>query len=214
MATKASRRRPGRPARGEREPNASRVELLRAAEAVFVERGYEKASVDAILERAGLSKGTFYFSFAGKEDLFLQLLDTRLDAPVRELMELTRSSPAETPTADRVSQGLAEIFSGQRPLILLLHEYWAAAARNPHIANRFRKRQQGLRAALASALSARHERTGVPMTMPAAQLAEAFIALASGLSMDAVTEPAAVTADLFGEIASLVYDGMVYRSER
>ena len=34
---------------------------------------------------AGLSKGTFYWQFKGKEELFLALIEERIDRPVRSL---------------------------------------------------------------------------------------------------------------------------------
>lgn len=55
-----------------------RVTLLRAAEAVFVERGLDRAKVEEITARAGCSKGAFYLHFAGKEDAFRQIVETVL----------------------------------------------------------------------------------------------------------------------------------------
>jgi AcrR family transcriptional regulator len=44
--------------------------ILDAAAAMFGEQGYERASVDAIAERAGVSKPTIYSHFGTKEQLF------------------------------------------------------------------------------------------------------------------------------------------------
>jgi len=207
----STRRRRGRPPAA-RTADASRRELLDAAEAEFAARGYRATTVEHVVTRAGLSKGTFYWTFLSKEDLFLALLEERLDAPAKELMTITRDAPAGEPSAGAVSLGLADLFAAERDLILLLHEYWAAAARDAGVAGRYRERQAALRHTLAAALAARHEHTGVPMTMPAEDLAEAFLALAVGLGLDAVVDADAVRPDLFGEIAALVYDGMVLRS--
>ena len=59
------------------DPNA-KIDLLRAAEAVFVERGLEKARVEEITARAGRSKGSFYLHFASKEEAFRQIVETTL----------------------------------------------------------------------------------------------------------------------------------------
>ncbi len=59
------------------DPNA-KVELLRAAEAVFVERGLERARVEEITVRAGKSKGSFYLHFESKEEAFRQIVETML----------------------------------------------------------------------------------------------------------------------------------------
>ncbi len=52
-----------------------RDRLIGAATEVFALHGYAGASLDAIAERAGVTKGGVYFHFAGKEDLFFCVLD-------------------------------------------------------------------------------------------------------------------------------------------
>jgi hypothetical protein len=52
-----------------------RERLVAAATQVFAQHGYAGASLDAIAERAGVTKGGVYFHFDGKEDLFFCVLD-------------------------------------------------------------------------------------------------------------------------------------------
>jgi AcrR family transcriptional regulator len=47
---------------------------------LFLELGFEAASMEAIAERAGVSKGTLYARFAGKEDLLRLLVEERIAA--------------------------------------------------------------------------------------------------------------------------------------
>jgi AcrR family transcriptional regulator len=49
--------------------------ILDAAFGVFLEKGYEGASMEEIARRAGVSKPVVYSSFAGKDALFGELLD-------------------------------------------------------------------------------------------------------------------------------------------
>jgi AcrR family transcriptional regulator len=53
----------------------AKIELLRAAEAVFVEHGLNAAKVEDITARAGVSKGAFYLHFESKEDCFRQIVE-------------------------------------------------------------------------------------------------------------------------------------------
>jgi len=53
----------------------TKIELLRAAEAVFVEHGLTAAKVEDITARAGVSKGAFYLHFESKEDCFRQIVE-------------------------------------------------------------------------------------------------------------------------------------------
>ena len=55
----------------------TRARLLEAAHEVFAEVGLDAASVEAICERAGFTRGAFYSNFESKDELFLALI-TRL----------------------------------------------------------------------------------------------------------------------------------------
>ncbi len=51
-----------------------RSQILRAARAVFIDKGFIAARVEDVAKRAGLSKGAVYFYFSSKRDLFLALV--------------------------------------------------------------------------------------------------------------------------------------------
>ena len=66
------------------EPQSARgrarlVKILDAAADLFLEVGYEQASIDAILLRSGGSKSTLYAYFPTKQDLFRSVIDTVVD---------------------------------------------------------------------------------------------------------------------------------------
>ena len=50
--------------------------LVEAANAVIAEKGFQRASLDEIAARAGLTKGAIYSNFGSKEDLFLAVAAT------------------------------------------------------------------------------------------------------------------------------------------
>jgi AcrR family transcriptional regulator len=55
--------------------DALRENILWAAREVFLESGYERASMDVVAGRAGTTKRTLYAHFANKEALFLAVFD-------------------------------------------------------------------------------------------------------------------------------------------
>src|SRR5512139_260224 len=55
-----------------------KASILAAAAEEFGERGFEGASYNRIIERAGISKGAMYYYFADKDDLFRTVLDAAL----------------------------------------------------------------------------------------------------------------------------------------
>lgn len=50
------------------------AQILRAATAVIIRQGYDKTTMSDIAEEAGVSRGTVYLYFKGKEELFEALL--------------------------------------------------------------------------------------------------------------------------------------------
>ena len=52
-----------------------RDRIVRAAVAVFGEKGYHGATIADVVERSGLSVGAIYTYFTGKDALFLQTCD-------------------------------------------------------------------------------------------------------------------------------------------
>ena len=98
--------------------------------------------------------------------------------------------------------------------MLLDHEYWSLAVRDPKLRARYARRQAKLRKALGKALKARAEHLGRPvLDMPGEELAAAFLGLANGLAMERLVDPEAVPDQLLGQMFALVYAGAVARAE-
>ncbi len=51
-----------------------RSQILRAARAVFIDKGYIAARVEDVAKRASISKGAVYFYFSSKRELFMALV--------------------------------------------------------------------------------------------------------------------------------------------
>lgn len=63
--------------------DTTRTRIIGAAEALFYEQGLRSVSVDAIAERAGVTKRTLYYHFDSKDDLIAAYLAAR-DVPTVE----------------------------------------------------------------------------------------------------------------------------------
>ncbi|MCI4458482.1 MAG: TetR/AcrR family transcriptional regulator [Thermocrinis sp.] len=55
--------------------SSAKERLLESAKRLFSQKGYYATSVEDIVESAGVSKGTFYFYFKSKEELFKSLVE-------------------------------------------------------------------------------------------------------------------------------------------
>ena len=65
--------------------NQSKERLLTAAKELFLARGYAATTVDAICEKAALTKGSFYYFFDSKEELGLAVLEWSIGRGVQML---------------------------------------------------------------------------------------------------------------------------------
>lgn len=82
----------------------TREALLQTAQELFLERGYDAASVGLIVARAGLSKGTFFHWFSSKDELLDRVVDRMADRAWEELRPVLES---DRPAAERLTGFLA-----------------------------------------------------------------------------------------------------------
>ena len=99
---------PARLSRAERQAQTRRA-LLDAAAAVFIERGLQGASVEAIARRAGFTRGAFYANFASKEELFAEVLQDRVYSAYRAMAEAQLHRDGPIPSARESAETLARM---------------------------------------------------------------------------------------------------------
>ncbi len=75
----------------QRRKQARPQELLDAALALFVEKGYAATRTDEVAQRAGVSKGTLYLYYPSKEELFKAVVRHNLAGLIAEGQELAGS---------------------------------------------------------------------------------------------------------------------------
>lgn len=65
---------------------ARRAQIIEAAISCFLEKGYTNTSVSDIIKASGLSSGSIYSHFSGKEDILISAINERLNS-VKELYD-------------------------------------------------------------------------------------------------------------------------------
>ncbi|MEZ4423889.1 MAG: TetR/AcrR family transcriptional regulator [Gemmatimonadota bacterium] len=96
--------------RWRRRPTERPEEILRAALDVFVEEGLAGARVEDIAQRAGVSKGTLYLYFQGKEELFREAILAHVGRTLETLS--TASAPGDA--RERLARFLAAYWAVMR----------------------------------------------------------------------------------------------------
>lgn len=102
--------------RWRRRAEARPDEILDAALAEFSENGFDAAKLEAIAERAGLSKGALYLYFDGKEAILKALIERHV-APVADAMRARAFEGLGDPAATLVAIVAGMIAAGRRPEI-------------------------------------------------------------------------------------------------
>ncbi len=72
-----------------------KTELLEAALSEFSSRNYEDASLNNIIKSAGVSKGTFYYHFKDKQELYIYLLKSSVEVKWEFINKNIKLSPTE-----------------------------------------------------------------------------------------------------------------------
>jgi AcrR family transcriptional regulator len=105
--------------RQERRKQRTTDAILDAAERLLHEHGYAATTIDAIAEEADVAIGSIYARFAGKEGLYLALVDRTLTANEAYLAEAYASS--ESPREQVLATGEAYLrFHRDHPLAFRL----------------------------------------------------------------------------------------------
>jgi AcrR family transcriptional regulator len=183
----------------------TRDALIGAAAQVFLARGFQGASLREIASAAGLTTGAVYSNFDGKADLFLAVLEEKLDPRLAVMYEAARTAPQRRIGA-AVGREFAAYVRQRRRWLTLLIEFWAEAARDPKLRPKFAERHGKLRSAIAEVLAERTDRLGVQLALSPDQLATVLIALTNGMAVEHLADPQGVPKDLYGHALDLLLE--------
>jgi AcrR family transcriptional regulator len=133
--------RPRRSRQAQERSRDTRRKLIRAAVTLWKERGFDEAfkttTAEEIARAAGVSKGTFYFHFAHKEDILQEMAWTTVSVMLEEIDAGIRRG---TPTFELVEQIMGSMARRAshvpRPAVYsMVGEWWRlnrAAIAGPH----------------------------------------------------------------------------------
>jgi AcrR family transcriptional regulator len=173
--------------RRERERQMRRQAMLDAAQSVFAEKGYARATLDEIAERAEFGKGTLYNYFeGGKEALLFAVFDAIYDDIVgvaRATFTPERVRTASLRTAFReLVVAATELFLERKDLFLILikEAYRLALSDDADRVAFFRQHQRRLEDALLPALQAAAEQ-GTIRDLPLRPVAHMLVENVNGM---------------------------------
>ena len=183
----------------------NRALVLAAARRAFLARGYHGASLEQIADEAGFSKGVVYSQFENKADLFLALLEQRIEERAADNARFVEALVAGGGcSVDRGLRALAEHVTRRERADaewgLLVIEFRVHAARNPELNFRYASLHERTLAGVARVLGTIYEQAGDPPPLPPADLARLLLTVSSGARLEHATNadvlPVALLADL------------------
>lgn len=169
----------------ERQESARR-RILQAAKGVFIDKGFDRATVDDVATAAGFSAGSIYTYFASKDEL----IRASIDAGAREETELLL---AETRSVGSIPERLERSFSGFWAGTMdvpggpaFLAEAWAEASRRPLIRDLMARRFERTSMFCSVVLREGIDSGELPVDLDVDALARGFAAMLDGLVVEYV----------------------------
>lgn len=104
--------------------DVTRQKLFEATVQLIAEQGFSATTVDEIAERAGVAKGTVYYNFASKSELFTELLQHGVGLLTADFREAVAGRQPKDAMAALVRAQLAYIQRYPAFAQLLLSEMW------------------------------------------------------------------------------------------
>lgn len=175
--------------------------VLDAARRVFLERGYGGASLDAIAQEAGFSKGVVYSQFAGKADLFLGLLEQRIAERAEENAAVAAGHAGLAGLLALLRTNVRRSEEGATWLRLLI-EFRVLAARDPELGRRYAALHDRTLDHFAEAARSVLARDGLTPVYPLRVFAELIFAVDAGLVLERAADPGALPVHYLEDLAS------------
>ena len=157
---------------------------------MFFERGFHGASLEAVAEEAGLTKGAVYSRFESKADLFLTFQEERNQENLRRFtQEFHDLAPGDRPVDLIIDYWRQKLLHDPPEYTLLVIEFWASACRDPDIHRRFSEQHERIIVTAAELLNEASDRLGATLPVPALELVRLSTAIAHGLALEQLMNP-------------------------
>lgn len=131
---------------------AKRARFRQAAYICFRENGYHATTIDDICDAAESSKGSFYWHYESKVDVFIDILDTWAREVVEELFEQFEQAMLESEPIQAIERAFEREFHRARAIVPLWAEFTLHARRDREIQGSLVKFYQRARNAIADLL--------------------------------------------------------------
>lgn len=166
---------------------AKRDVIKHAAYECFRDYGYHEASVDQICERAKISKGSFYWHYPSKQDVYIELLESWAREMMDQVYEQFEDALRESDYISALKESLLKETKRGSVLVPLWLEFTVLGQRDPEIRAAIARFYRRGRSAIAEMLRPRFRHTFSDEEISA--LAAASLGAYIGVMMQSITDP-------------------------
>lgn len=170
---------------------ATRARLLAGARDVIAEQGVRGASVEAICDAAGFTRGAFYSNFADRDELVLALIADD-HATTLDRVEAVLADPPDEPEeiVASILERLADVDPRQR--FLTRTELTLYAVRSPTVRPDFVRLREEFRSAFRHAIEEAAARRRITLLLDSDTLVRTVEAIHDGATAQSLLEPQAL----------------------
>ena len=165
--------------------------VLDAARRVFIDRGYAGASLEAIAEEAGFSRGVVYSQFGSKADMFFALLERRIEQRAAVNERITTELAGEQALQELIRAAHLDT-AAEAGWSFVLTEFRALAMRDPELNRRYAEAHARTVDKFASVFVQIFAAAGRTPPVPARSMAEFLLAGAAGIALERAANPDAI----------------------
>ena len=186
-----------------------RDRILDAASKVFAAEGFAGATIDAIGQAAGFTKGAVYSNFGSKDELFLALLDREFELRGEQIATALESDGDSAATAQTLSRSVLDSVHDHADYYVLFVEYWLRAVRDPELRERLIARR---RAAAAEQADNFTDSAAAASGRPLADLAQLVVTMNLGIAMEEVLRPGTIDPELLAQLITSLLESVAVHS--
>jgi len=198
---------PVRPSRHTERSEITRARLIKSAEKIFARDGFEAAKLEEIAAEAGYTRGAFYANFAGKEDLFLALLEREISSRIQNVQkQMDKVQDAEA-KLQALRNFLLDVCLDRRWSLLAL-EFKLFAVRHPEARARLAEMNRRFESSRVRILEGIVKALGRELPASANAVGISLSALTNTLTLEHMLDRAAMPEEDVKKIMQNFFDGL------
>lgn len=173
-------------------PPEQQEAILRSARDEFAAHGFRDASLNRVIETAGISKGSMYYYFEGKEDLYTHVTRTEFDGLVASVGPLPDLGSGD---AEEFWSSLQDYYLrlmtalAASPQLAALLRGWVTASKNPTFQQAMGEIEQATLPWIEQALSAGQRVGAVRDDVPPSLLIAVVLGMGEAMDLWLVSQP-------------------------